>query len=266
MRSPERLIELIMDAAEMCSAAIWVNISTSAPPPTVDDNGTCAFVDTGEKKLLITAYHVLAKFRKEKARNAAAGLCVCLGRQSVFLDSPRVLDEDESTLDLAVIEFTHLENLSGQQKRYFPIRKWPIPTAASGDAITLIGFPGAFRFTHPSFGAFEPAGLAFTVSSVSDRNIVLADETGTRRTKGGRLREDEGIPFGGFSGAPAFLFRDDMFHLVGFMRGGSKETDKSPIALPGVVFLSPATYLQIDGTFDRHRMPLFIPRCQENSE
>jgi hypothetical protein len=257
MRSTERLIELIMDAAEMCSAAIWVNLSTTALPPTVDDNGTCAFIDTGEKKLLITAHHILAKFQDEKTRNPSAGLCVCLGQQSVFLDFPIIIDEDESTLDVAVIEFPHLAVLNGCAKRYFPIRKWPIPTPVRGEVVTLVGFPGAFRFTHQSFGAFEPAGLGFVVSSVSDRSIVLADETGSRRTESRGLRKIDSIPFGGFSGAPAFLFRDDMFHLIGFMRGGSKELDgNSPLSLPGVAFLSPATYLLPNGRLDRHRMPL----------
>lgn len=190
-----------------------------------------------------------------------------LGLQSVFIAAPRVLDEDENTLDLAVIDFPHLDRIQNHVKRYFPIRQWPIPSAACAEAITIVGFPGALRFTHPSFGAFEPAGLGFTVSSVSDRNIVLADETGTRRTEGGRFKKNENIPFGGFSGAPAFLFRDDMFHLVGFLRGGSKETNNNaPLSLPGVVFLSPATYLRPDGTFDRLRMPIFVPPCRDNPE
>lgn len=241
----------------MCSAAIWVNLSTTAPPLTVDDNGTCAFIDTGEKQVLITAHHVLAKFRAEKARNPSAGLCVCLGQQSVFLDSPIVIDEDESTLDVVVIEFPHLAALNGCSKRYFPIQEWPIPMPVRGEAVTLVGFPGAFRFSHQSFGTFEPAGLGFVVSSVSDRSIVLADESGSRRTKSRGFRQIDSIPFGGFSGAPAFSFRDDMFQLIGFMRSGSKELDGgSPLSLPGVVFLSPATYLLPNGRLDRHRMPI----------
>jgi hypothetical protein len=268
MKDEERkdLMGLVMDAAESCSAAIWVNPSPNAPPSSVNDNGTCAFVDTGQRKLLVTANHVFSDFIEKQQKNPQAVLCVCLGSVSMYLDSPVVVDFDDETLDLAVIEFPHLDRIRNHQKRYFPIRGFPIPVARPGEAVTLVGFPGAQRFTHQDFGAFEPAGLGFAITSVSDRTIVLADENATRRTEGIGFREDEDIPLGGFSGTPGFVARQNGFHLVGFLRGGSKQLAGEPaMVLPGVVFLSPATYLQPDGTFDRLRMP-YCPSEPRNGE
>jgi hypothetical protein len=37
-------------------------------------------------------------------------------------------------------------------KRYFPIRIWPIASAERGQAIALNGFPGELRFTTQSIG------------------------------------------------------------------------------------------------------------------
>ena len=250
------MMDAVMDAAQMCSAAVWVNPTVDARPPSVDGSGSCALVDTGARKLLITADHVLAELYEKRKGNPEAVLCVCLGSFSISLTEPVVLDRDERVLDLAVIDFPQLDSVRGHQKRYFPIRQWPIPVAERSEAVTLVGFPGALRFAHRDFGAFEPAGLGFTVTSVSDRSIVLADESGTRKTEGLRFREDEDIPLGGFSGTPGFVLRGDMFHLIGFLRGGSKRLAGEPaMTLPGVAFLSPATYLQPGGTFDRHRMP-----------
>ena len=252
----KKLMDRVMDAAEACSAAIWVNDSPNASPLTVKDNGTCGFVDTGERKLLVTAHHVLADFQKKRATNPGAVLCVCLGPVSMFLEAPLVLDFDENTLDLAIIDFPHLDRIRNHQKQYFAIHELPIAVARRGEAVTLVGFPGARRLTHADFGAFEPAGLGYSVSDVSDRTIVLADESGTRRSEGIGIKEDEDIPLGGFSGTPGFVLRGNSLDLVGFLRAGSKQTQGGPaMVLPGVVFLSPATYLKADGTLDRLRMP-----------
>ncbi len=55
--------DLILDEIERCVAPIWASESTSAPPKTVDDSGTCGFIFTGERKLILTAHHVLRAFR-----------------------------------------------------------------------------------------------------------------------------------------------------------------------------------------------------------
>jgi hypothetical protein len=122
-----------------------------------------------------------------------------------------------------------------------------------GEVITLVGYPGALRKGGRTVGTFSPVPIGYTISSVSDRQIILADEHGDRVVVGQQFQGGT-VPLGGFSGSPGYIIRNDGAHLAGFLRAGSKEVDE-PIALDGVIFLSPAHYLNPDGTLDRLRMP-----------
>jgi hypothetical protein len=246
------LADALMDAAELCIAPIWINQSLTARPDTVDNNGTCGLVDTGQRKVLLTAQHVLKQFRAMKRDHPEAVLAVNLGPgMTVAIGAPEVLAEDDA-LDLAVLA-SPSGAPQGPGKRYFPIKSWPIPSARRGEAVTIVGFPGRRRRTTESFGVFEPFGVGMTVSAVHDRSIILADETGTIRTQILGQPVDENIALGGFSGSPAFVLRGDGLHLIGILRAGSEEI--GPGAAGGMVFLAPTTYLLPDGSLDRSRMP-----------
>lgn len=252
--------DLILDAIQRCAAPIWASDSRFARPTSVNDNGTCGFVDTGERRLLLTAYHVLKAFREKRAETADAVLAINLGAGcTVALNNPEVLDEHEE-LDIAILSFPDLDERTGHDKQYFPIRAWPIATVHRGDAIALIGFPGARRTATGTIGSFEPVGFGMVVSSASDQSIVLADESGTFRTvtRDGSLAAS--IRLGGFSGSPAFLVHPSGPQVVGIFRAGPND-DTSETGT--VVFLSPTRYLRSNGTLDRGLLPPFPPRCRE---
>lgn len=247
----------ILDEIERCVAPIWASESRAALPSTVRDNGTCGFVDTGVRKLVLTAHHVLAEFRELKSRHADAVLAINLGSGcTVALDEPDVIDEHEE-LDMATIAFPDLTSHGLHNKRYFPIRIWPIATVTRGQAIAINGFPGQRRITTELFGSFEPMGFGMVVSSASDQSIVLADESNTLHTvdRSGQIQEN--IRLGGLSGSPAFLVHSTGPQIVGVFRAGPVGTESDTGT---VVFLSPTKYLKRDGTLDRGLMPVFPPR------
>lgn len=256
-----RLANRIMDAAQRCVAPIWTNLSLSAPPTTVRNNGTCGFVNTERQKLLITSQHVLAEFRTQKATAPDAVLAVNLGPGvTVALPEPDVIDEEASNLDLAIIRFPYLDFNGGHDKTYFPIMSWPICEAVQGEAVTIVGFPGRKRRTFDHVGMFEPAGIGMVVSGVSDRVITLADASGTLRTIRNEIEVEEPFSAGGFSGSPGFGLRGDVPNptprLIGFVQegpdAGHNETKTSSLDM---LFLSPAIYLLPNGCLDRTRMP-----------
>jgi hypothetical protein len=257
--------DLILDEIERCVAPIWASESTTARPVTVDDSGTCGFIFTGERKLLVTAHHVLRAFRTKRAAFPAAVLAINLGPGcTVALGEPEVVDEHEE-LDVAILSFPDLDQRTGHNKRYFPIRIWPIASVRRGNAIALIGFPGALRRTTETFGSYEPVGFGMVVSSASDQSIVLADESGTFRTVSRHGTVSDVVRLGGFSGSPAFLVDPAGPQIVGVFRAGPNG-DGSATGV--VVFLSPIKYLRPDGTLDRSLLPLFVPRrdCADRSD
>ena len=251
----DTLIEAVFDAIATACAPIFVCKQIDTPPDEVDDNGTCGFVDTGEKRLLITAHHVIESFRKAKETHPEAVLAINVGPgNTIALDEISVIDEDAKSLDVAILEFPHLTACGHPcTKQYFPVRQFPIPEALKGEAISLVGYPGILRKGTKTTGQFSPVEIGYTITSVSDRQIILADEHGDRITEGERFQDGQ-VPLGGFSGSPGYIIRNDGAHLAGFLRAGSKEIDQ-PVTLPGVIFLSQAHYLNPNGTFDRLRMP-----------
>lgn len=251
------LIDALMNAIQACCAPAFVCPRIDSPPSTVKDNGSCGFFDTGSRKLLITASHVVQSFREMKSAQGEAILAINVGPgNTIALPELTILDEEAHFLDLVVLEFPHLDSCGNPcTKRYFPIRSFPPLLPKIGEALSLVGYPGVLRKTSEHRGSFSPVSLAYTISSVSERQIVLADEHGDRKVVGKQFSSTEEIPLGGFSGSPGFIIRQGSAHLVGFLRAGSKELSGLPVNLPGVIFLSPSHYLTSDGCLDRGRMP-----------
>src|SRR6266516_1173213 len=117
------LVNALMDAIQTCCAPVFVCPRIDSPPSAVDDNATCGFFDSGIRKLLITAQHVIASFRTMKSAKGEAVLAINVGPgNTIGLPEPEILDEDERFLDLAILEFPNLGTCGGVcTKRYFPI-------------------------------------------------------------------------------------------------------------------------------------------------
>lgn len=235
--------ELIMDAVELCIAPIWTSIGIDQNPSTVKTNGTCVFVDTGEKKLILTNHHVFDHYRRTLQSEPKAGLAINLGPSvTPFLDNPVVLDEDKE-IDLTVIEWNDLEKWRGHNKRFFIIRDWPIPKPKEKDPITIVGFPGQLRKGFENHGSFSPFGLGMTVCNPPLDNVWLVDETGTLKTYTNGSISQESIDLGGLSGSPGFFFDGTKFQLAGLVYECNPSGD--------MVALNLASKLNRDGTINR---------------
>jgi hypothetical protein len=253
----DAFVDALMDAIQSCCAPVFVCPRIDSPPTSVNDNGTCGFFDTGTHKLLITAQHVIESWREMERTEGNAIFAVNVGPgNTIALPHLQVIDEEKDFLDLAILEFPQLESCGTPcQKRYFPIRSFPPPLPMVGEALSLVGYPGMLRKTSEHRGSFSPVSIGYTISTVSERQIILADERGDRKIIGDQFSKAEEVPLGGFSGSPAFIIRQEGAHIAGFLRAGSKSVDNLPINLPGVIFVSPAICLNPDGTLDRGRMP-----------
>ena len=249
--NPDSLIR-ILDTIQRCAAPIWASQSSAAPPPTVDHNGTCGFLDTGSRKILLTAWHVVEKFQQVRADHGTAVLAVNLGTGcTVALDDPEIIDGDAS-FDVASVAFPDLARHAPHDKQYFPVRVWPIARAQVGDLVALVGFPGERRTTNAALGPFEPVGAGFTVVAVSERSVALSDQSGTMSLVTSGVAVADRVRLGGFSGSPVFLVHPDGPQIIGILRAGSESVGRNA---GNIVLVSPTCYLRQDGTFDRAQMP-----------
>lgn len=218
--------------------AIYIAPNSDAPPCDILDNGSFGLIDTGEKKLLVTCFHVLDFYENEKARNPSAIMAVVLGTgyKTQLFDLPLV--DSNPDIDLAVFDWGERPS---EEKSFLPVRQFPIPQAQIGGAIVLQGFPRTQREgtqTSGSFGAFFFGG---TITAVNDRTILVAsgEHSLTSVDTGEPL---EPIELSGISGSPAYTFRNG-WKLAGFVRGG-KTTQHS-------LFLTHASFINPDGTLNR---------------
>lgn len=254
-RTPEELRELLLNIAQTCTSPVWFARGLAEPPGNVKDNGSCGFVSGGPHRFIVTAWHVLEGFRAAKKRDPVTVFAVNIGDgNTVALDEPLVIAESRD-LDLATIEFPHLERTQGRTtKEYFSLDLCPIRRAAIDDAVTIVGFSGEGRQGFETFGKFEPYPITGKATSVSDRRIVISEgKEPTRYWRHGR-QVPEGIELGGFSGSPAIGFNRDLkLFLAGVVSDGSARLGCA--GFPGYLNLGSAEYLQPDGTFDHGRMP-----------
>jgi len=114
---------------------------------TILNNATGTLLDTGKRKLLITSFHVWEEFLEKDGNGEGSDLQLCFFRgpgEKIFtFDSPSPLDSNKD-VDIVVFPFDNAlpEN---NHKKYFKAATWPPARVRQGDAIFLVGYPGALR-------------------------------------------------------------------------------------------------------------------------
>ena len=102
-------------------------------------NGTLCLVNTGARKLGITAQHVYAKYLKDLA---AGGIYLCQFGGVIARPEELHIDSDAS-LDVAT--FAMSDDLLSHNAAFHRGREWPVPPARKGQWVFYAGYPKAHR-------------------------------------------------------------------------------------------------------------------------
>lgn len=227
--------------ARFCAPIYRLRSPGSTLPPDEEKNGTCALINTGKEKLFVTCHHVWDGWKIFQLKDPEAELWLGLDDGVLLnLTNAETLDSDEG-LDLAIIK-ADVDHLQLRTKAFYQIQEWPIPLPKVGEVVALMGFTGTGRIP---FGQcvieWRSSFLGCCVSSVTERNITLAPERRDRKNYDENWEEIPHGDVGGMSGSPAWLLRDvGLPSLAGFLYEGRSSDD--------FIFLTPARYLQPDGT------------------
>lgn len=189
----------------------------------VSNNGTGALVDTGRIKLLVTNHHVCEAFGRHRTEMGFAKLVMCGrdGRPGVDVSDDEIIDSDRDC-DLATIAVSP-EKVALLGKRFFRLPCWPPERPRLGTRVVVVGYPGQGR--EPSAAdtlGVRPLSIGRRVSSVSEKQFVMADETQDAYSH----VPDGGKPltsYGGISGSPAYSVHGQIgttfdYRLCGFVR------------------------------------------------
>ena len=244
----ERLEAIAKGQSAFCVPVIILE-SDQALPRDILCSGSMTLIQTPQRQIFVTSHHVWAKYLEVKQRCSSAVFSAYLGSVYGFvvLTALEYLDGDEKTLDMAILHTPGIGNIPLVDKGFFRIPTWPIPKACVGEAVMTVGYPSVHRGLLPNGIDLGYSHFGFSISSVSERHFVAANELNDRLF----AQKDSGDPnvfsIGGMSGSPAFIYRDRITHLVGFLYEG--ETSHNTI------FFSHAAFLKPDGTLDHLAIP-----------
>lgn len=226
--------------------------SVNSSPGDVITSGSGALIDTGSRKLLVTCHHVWMRFLDHKRCHRDAVIGMARGRELEVANVTElpVLDHSKE-LDVAILDMTGSDLLSGTTKRFATVPAWPPKRPEVGDLLVAMGFPGVER-REVDDGRnlmFRTTTLIDGIVSVSERHVALADEDRAREILS--IVEDElpeGFSFGGMSGCPAFVNRNGTLDFAGIVY----ESNDDPT---GIFYISHADLITAEGKIDWGRFP-----------
>ena len=183
---------------------------------TIPANGSFGLVDAGEKKLLVTCYHVWDAFEKLHGANPELRMLVCLDENAPVVVDPRHFIDQNEQLDIATFDMAALLERCGGRK-FYELNQNPAPSVAKGDSLFFVGYPGWFRSANEEGVQFGRLCFRMGVSDVSGF-FFIADVSKTVGFDGDWKRavypDEKAYP--GISGSPCFLRQGRDVRLVGF--------------------------------------------------
>lgn len=248
MKMSDTFVEKMSAIDEWCAPYVGMLIllpSREASPVDVLGNGTASFIDTGERRFIVTCEHVYRAFEEERQRNPNA----CLGitgddcQPLNITDSHRVIARGRSGLDLMTMELIQAERADIIAKSYFKCLIWPPPRPQEDDVAFFVGFPGIHRESSERGLETRTSPFCDTITSVSRRHFVLVDEELERRTSVFNETLTAFGPLGGVSGAACYIqsAEDATQTLVGFVY-------ESDDGVHATFFVHHADFINADGT------------------
>lgn len=209
-------------------------------------NGTAFFLDTGTKKLLVTAAHVFEEYKKVKEVNNDV---VCQLGNVPFDPINKVIDSND-ILDTATFDIEGHEHTIAKAGKSFLTHlasAWPPPPPEVGKSIFFAGFPGIERIHSKNnknkinFGSYN---IIEAVDQVTERNILLTYNHKEMIDIFGNGLPPEGYNFAGISGAPLITVVDNKSGLQTWRLGGIIYEASTEF---GIIYATRADFILPDG-------------------
>jgi hypothetical protein len=218
----------------MCAPFWWSSRDPNDPLAVVRQNGTIRFVNTGERRIGVTADHVYQAYLDDKGRYPDVE---CQIGNNTISPETRLIDRSpETELDLATFDIPEVflsasgnplhHRLAGPETHYYHHNalKWPADPLQPGEVVAHGGFPQVLREPMHAQVDFPFQYFVTRVNSVDVDRIVL--EPGADRVYWpGHAGEPINTEWHGQSGGPVYRILDggiggnlvDRVEVVGFI-------------------------------------------------
>jgi hypothetical protein len=200
---------------------LFFTSSEATPKGNIKGCASFGLVRIGDKRLLITCWHVLFKkdegFKDRHSINPALRFGIGIGGKhpvSVGLDNLLAMKvDDEKRCDLLAFDINDADSLSlvaANNLEFFDLNANRPPKVHVGDFLYLIGFPDKGRIENETAIGFPRQPIGLQASQVGEFSFFASAANLNR----------DASDFGGISGAPCFVVREGApLRLVGFATG-----------------------------------------------
>jgi len=201
-----------------------------------------------ERNVFVTCFHVLEMLREMQKSESSAEMVAYLSSASglIELKGYSLIDYNEHSLDVAIFK-------AAEDDVYLPGMKFIdyessfLADPILGEGVYIVGYPAANVDVNPEVSIFGFMYICFRVSSVSERQVILANENGSWSFLDYDAPPRARIFLGGISGSPAFVIRDHKARFIGIVTNCS-ERDQT-------IMISKLGCLNPDGTLDHTLIP-----------
>ena len=209
------VLESIRPQVQKFCGPLFFTASPASPNNDIVNSGSFGLVSIGERKLLVTCWHVVDEFRKKHSENPALIFGIGFGGRSPqyveFDDLMKMKVDDSRECDLVTFDVRDaLDLVAASNLEFFDLNSNPPPEVREGDVLYLIGFPKKGRTE-------TEASVGWPRQPVAVKASQVGESTFHARPKSLHLDESE---YGGMSGAPCFVVpQRPPIKLVGFFTG-----------------------------------------------
>jgi hypothetical protein len=227
---------------------LGIKSNSNDTPDVKAKRGTFTLLRLAGRDVFVTCFHVYEAFRQLEVQNSSARLVAYLTSCSRFteLNGFSLIDYENRSLDVAI--FGGLESsieLPGME--FLDYESSYLADPVVGDQVCIVGYPGANVLLNTNTVEFGLMQLCFRVSSVSERQVILANEYRDRRFTDFVDPTRRSISLGGLSGSPAFVTRNNRPRFVGIVTDCSDREQ--------TIMISRLGCLLPDGTLNHAAIP-----------
>lgn len=209
---------------------------------------TFTLLRLGGRHVFVTCAHVLGHLRDMQSVDLSAELVAYLAPAPcmVELNGFTLVDEEARSLDVAVFRGREDEvHLPGMH--FIDYNTSYLADPRVDETVFIVGYPGSNVQVEREYADFGYMFLGLRVSSVSDRQITLANEFGAWCFEDFADVPRDRVDLGGLSGSPAFVIREGRHRFVGIVTECSEEHH--------TIFISRLGCLNSDGSLNHAFIP-----------
>lgn len=209
---------------------------------------TFSLVRLADRDVCITCNHVYEKLLEVRQQYSGAKIVAYLPVEDfplVELNTFELIDREGQSLDVAI--FGGLEpSINLPNRRFINYQDSYISDPVEGESVIFSGYPASGLDASVNRMVFGHMFICLRASSISERQIILANEHGDRTFEHFDDPTKTGTELGGMSGSPAFLLRNGKLGFVGIVTDCSGSSENSD----GSIIISRLGCLKSDGSLD----------------